>query len=52
MKGDKIGITTGSGNVERRLKEGFRFVTVGGDGGISPGTATTLQRGRAASGRK
>ncbi len=47
-----VGITTGPGSIERRLKEGFRFVTVGGDGGISPGTATTLQRGRTASGRK
>ena len=47
-----VGSTTGPGSIERRLKEGFRFVTVGGDGGISPGTATTLQRGRTASGRK
>ena len=29
---------TGAGDVERRIGEGFRFVTVGADGGISGGT--------------
>lgn len=47
-----IGITTGAGSVEQRVREGFNFVTVNyGDGGITPATATTLQRGRAAAGR-
>lgn len=47
-----IGITTGAGSVEQRIREGFNFVTVNyGDGGITPATATTLQRGRAAAGR-
>jgi 4-hydroxy-2-oxoheptanedioate aldolase len=48
-----IGITTGAGSVEQRIREGFNFVTVNfGDGGITPATATTLQRGRAAAGRQ
>jgi 4-hydroxy-2-oxoheptanedioate aldolase len=47
-----IGITTGAGSVEQRIREGFNFVTVNfGDGGITPATATTLERGRAAAGR-
>lgn len=47
-----IGITTGANSVEQRVREGFNFVTVNfGDGGITPATATTLQRGRAAAGR-
>lgn len=47
-----IGITTGAGSVEQRIREGFNFVTVNyGDGGITPATATTLQRGRSAAGR-
>ncbi len=47
-----IGITTGAQNVEERIRQGFNFVTVAfGDGGITPGAATTLQRGRAAAGR-
>ena len=44
-------ITTSSRTVEQRLQEGFRFVTVGGDGGITAGTAAALQRGRAVAGR-
>ena len=44
-------ITTGAGSVERRLAEGFRFVTVGFDGGISAGVTEALRRGRAAAGR-
>jgi 4-hydroxy-2-oxoheptanedioate aldolase len=44
-------ITTGAGTVEQRLREGFRFVTVGADGGISAGVAEALERARAVSGR-
>ena len=44
-------ITTGQGSVEQRINEGFRFVTVGADGGLSAGTANALQRGKAAGGR-
>jgi 4-hydroxy-2-oxoheptanedioate aldolase len=51
-RGMPIGITTGAGSVEERIRQGFNFVTVNfGDGGITPGTATTLQRGKAAAGR-
>lgn len=45
------GITTGPSNVAARTEQGFRFVTVGGDGGISPGTAEALGIGRKAAGR-
>ena len=45
------GITTNASNVEERTRQGFRFVTVGGDGGISPGTAEALALGRKAAGR-
>ena len=44
-------LTTGAGSVEARLEEGFRMVTVGGDGGITAGTARALQMGRSAAGR-
>lgn len=44
-------ITTGAGTVEQRIREGFRFVTVGTDGGISDGVSTALERGHAAGGR-
>jgi hypothetical protein len=44
-------ITTSAGTVEQRIREGFRFVTVGTDGGIAPGVGTALERGRAAAGR-
>lgn len=44
-------ITTGQGSVERRIAEGFRFVTVGLDGGISAGTTEALRRGKEAAGR-
>ena len=50
-QGVPCAITTGAGSVEQRLSEGFRFVTVGFDGGISGGVTTALQRGRAAAGR-
>ena len=47
-----IGITTDPDTVERRLKEGFNFVTVGfGDGGITPESARALAIGRQAAGR-
>lgn len=45
------GLTTAPGNIEERTRQGFRFVTVGGDGGITPSTAEALERGRAAAGR-
>jgi 4-hydroxy-2-oxoheptanedioate aldolase len=47
------GLTTSAGNVEARLAQGFRFVTVGywGDAGISGGTANALDVARRASGR-
>jgi 4-hydroxy-2-oxoheptanedioate aldolase len=44
-------ITTGAGSVEQRINEGFRFVTVGFDGGISGGVTNALERGHAAGGR-
>ena len=45
------GITTNARNVEARTEQGFRFVTVGGDGGVTPGTADALALGRKAAGR-
>ena len=45
------GLTTNARNVEERTRQGFRFVTVGGDGGITPGTAEALALGRKAAGR-
>lgn len=48
-----IGITTGAGTIEQRLREGFNFVTVAlGNGGLTAGGAATLERGRAAAGRQ
>jgi len=44
-------ITTSAGTVEQRIAEGFRFVTVGTDYGLSSGVGTALERGRAAVGR-
>jgi len=44
-------ITTNSRTVEQRLEQGFRFVTVGLDGGLSTGAQDALNRGRDASGR-
>lgn len=44
-------ITTNSRTVETRLEQGFRFVTVGLDGGLSTGAQDALNRGRSASGR-
>jgi 4-hydroxy-2-oxoheptanedioate aldolase len=47
------GLTTSAGNVEARLAQGFRFVTVGywGDAGIGTGTSEALDIARRASGR-
>jgi len=44
-------ITTGQNSVEQRLAQGFRFVTVGADGGLSGNTSEALRRGREAAGR-
>ncbi|MEX2468894.1 MAG: aldolase/citrate lyase family protein [Pseudohongiellaceae bacterium] len=44
-------ITTGQNSVEQRLAEGFRFVTVGADGGLSGNTTEALRRARDSSGR-
>ena len=44
-------ITTGAGSVEQRISEGFRFVTVGADGGLNTGASNALRLGRAAAGR-
>ena len=51
--GHKIacGITTNASNVAQRTQQGFRFVTVGGDAGISPGTRRALTLGREAAER-
>ncbi len=47
------GITTGSGSVEQRLKEGFSFVTIGywNDAGISTEPGNALEIGRRVAGR-
>jgi len=44
-------ITTNSRSVEQRLAQGFRFVTVGLDGGLSTSAQDALNRGRGAAGR-
>lgn len=44
-------ITTNSSTVEQRLAQGFRFVTIGLDGGLSSRAQDALDRGRSASGR-
>ncbi len=44
-------ITTGQGSVQQRIEQGFRFVTVGLDGGLSARTSEALRRGRAAADR-
>ena len=44
-------ITTGQGSVEQRIEEGFRFVTIGADGGLSTRAAEALRLGREAGGR-
>lgn len=44
-------ITTGAGSVEQRINEGFRFVTVGADGGLNAGASNALRLGREAAAR-
>ncbi len=44
-------ITTNARSVEQRIEEGFRFVTVGLDGGLSTATQETLNKGRNVGGR-
>ena len=44
-------ITTGAGSVQQRISEGFRFVTVGADGGLNAGASNALRLGREAAGR-
>ena len=44
-------ITTGPGSVQQRINEGFRFVTVGADGGLNTGASNALRLGREAAGR-
>lgn len=44
-------ITTGPGSVRQRLEQGFKFVTVGADGGLNAGADRALQLGREAAGR-
>ncbi len=44
-------ITTGAANVAERIGQGFRFVTVGVDGGLSVGTSNALRAGLEAAGR-
>ncbi len=44
-------ITTSANTVEQRIAQGFRFVTVGADGGLSGFTTDALSRGKTAAGR-
>jgi len=44
-------ITTGAGSVQQRVEQGFRFVTVGADGGLNTGASNALRLGREAAGR-
>ena len=44
-------LCTGPADVEKRIREGFRIVTVGLDAGMTASSAAALQRGRAAAGR-
>ncbi len=44
-------ITTGQGSVQQRIEQGFRFVTVGADGGLGAGASNALRLGREAAGR-
>jgi 4-hydroxy-2-oxoheptanedioate aldolase len=49
--GVPCGITTGPQDVEARTEQGFRFATVGSDGGITPWTDQALRTGRKTAGR-
>jgi len=44
-------ITTSANTVAQRIDQGFRFVTVGADGGLSGFTTDALTRGKTAAGR-
>jgi 4-hydroxy-2-oxoheptanedioate aldolase len=44
-------ITTNRRTVQQRLEQGFRFVTVGLDGGLSGNVSEALKLGRDAAGR-
>ena len=44
-------ITTGPGSVQQRIEQGFRFVTVGADGGLNTSASSALRLGREAAGR-
>ena len=44
-------ITTGQGSVQDRIEQGFRFVTVGADGGLNSGASNALRLGREAADR-
>jgi len=44
-------ITTSRNSVAERIEQGFRFVTVGADGGLSGPTSDALSLGRGAAGR-
>jgi len=50
--GVPCGLTTGANDVEARIAQGFRIVTVGVDGGITGGTERALQLGLEAAGRR
>jgi 4-hydroxy-2-oxoheptanedioate aldolase len=45
------GITTGPQDIKNRTEQGFRFVTVGSDGGITPWTDQALRISRETAGR-
>jgi 2-keto-3-deoxy-L-rhamnonate aldolase RhmA len=44
-------ITTNSRTVQQRIEQGFRFVTVGVDSGLSAGASNALRLGREAAGQ-
>ena len=44
-------ITTGQGSVQQRIDQGFRFVTVGADGGLNTGASNAVRLVREAAGR-
>lgn len=42
-----LGTLCGEGEVEKRLAQGFRFLAVGSDGGVSAGVQAAVKKGRA-----
>jgi len=44
-------ITTNARTVQQRIEQGFRFVTVGVDSGLSAGASSALRLGREAAGQ-